>query len=100
MRSWWLKEKNMSKIKLMKFEANKDNLLITIPKELLIHCAKNHPTEPINVIDIDDFSHKVLEELSAGLGSADSGLTGLQELLDKAMTEVTENYPYCAEFIE
>ena len=84
----------------MKFEANKDNLFITIPKELLVHCAKNHPTEPMNIIDIDVFSDKVLEELSACLGSVDSGLTWLQEFLDSAMTKVTENYPYCAEFIE
>lgn len=87
-------------MKLMKFEANKDNLIITIPKELLVHCAKNHPVEPIEVIDVDDFSHKVLEEISGGLGSVYSGLTGLQELLDKAMFEVAENYPYCAEFKE
>lgn len=70
------------------FKKDTENVTITIPVSLIKFVAENHPETPMIVKDVQVFAEKVMFELEHNLGSPESGLTGLQELLDKAMDEV------------
>lgn len=70
------------------FTKDENNIVITIPIQLLKWAGENNPADPIIVKDEQQFAMAVMEELQNGLGSAESGLTGFQKLLDEAMLEV------------
>lgn len=70
------------------FTKDENKIVITIPIPLLKWACENNPADPIIVKDEQQFAMAVMEELQNGLGSAESGLTGFQKLLDEAMLEV------------
>ena len=77
----------MSKIT---FKRDKNKTIITIPDDLLVWAAENNPEYPVKVKNNKKFSEKVAFELEHNLGDEDTGLTGFQILLDKAIQEVEE----------
>lgn len=90
--------KKMSKA--IQFFNDSENVLITIPVSLLKHAAENNPETQMIVKDENAFADKVIFQLKNNLGSIESGLTGLNELLDKAMIAVLENGSECVDFKE
>lgn len=75
-------------MKQISYTKNNSNITIKIPIDLLKVIAETHPTDPVWVLDKQIFADRVLFQLENWLGSSDSGLTGFQELLDKAIYEV------------
>lgn len=82
------------------FKKDAKNLVITIPISVLKRAAKHHPESPMVVKDGDAFSEKVMFELEHNLGSMESGLSGFEELLDRAMIEVVESGEECVDLVE
>ncbi len=66
-------------------------LVIEIPKDTLIFAAENNPDLPIKIIDRSAFVSEMARELEDGLGLNESGYTGLEELLDKGISELFES---------
>ncbi len=73
------------------FTKDTESILITIPVSLIKWAAENHGEYPMEIKDANAFAEKVMFELEHNLGAVESGLTGFQELLDKAMIEVAES---------
>lgn len=65
-------------------------LTIRIPKDLLKWAAENNPNDPLIITDRDKFARQVFFELEHNLGSMGSGLSGFEELLDRACLKVAE----------
>ncbi len=76
--------------KNMQFIKNDKNITIIVPIYLLKFVAENNPESPYIVHDEYQLAEKVLFQLENHLGKMESGLTGFQELLDKAIDEVAE----------
>lgn len=81
------------------FTKTDQGINICIPKELLVFAIENNPENKTKISDIDQFILKTMFELEYNLGSTESGLTGLQELLDKAAMEVVESGDTCIELL-
>lgn len=82
------------------FKKLEDKLVIEIPIELLVIAAENNSENPLIVNDKHDFAEKVLFELEHNLGSAETGLSGFQQLLDEAFYEVCIGGNDCVELKE
>jgi predicted nucleotidyltransferase len=76
----------MNKIEPINITSNDKGITIFVPTPLLEHAANHHP-DGIEVTNITELQTKVIFELENNLGSPESGLTGLQELLDRAIYE-------------
>lgn len=86
--------------KQIKFKKTDEDLVITIPVGLLKWASENNPNFPVLVKNEQEFAQKVLFELEHNLGSDETGLTGFQILLDKAVEKVATNGEDCIEIIE
>jgi uncharacterized protein YjbK len=84
----------------VKFQREVDGFYIYVPTSLLKFAAETHEDYPMVVIDQDKFVDRVMFEIENNLGSEDSGMTGLTELLDKAMSTVAESGCNSVEFKE
>lgn len=85
------------------FKKDEEKITITIPVKLLKHIADNNPEEDIKVIDEQKFADKVAYELEHCCESSngkESGMTGLEELVDRAIMEVVESGDPCVDLIE
>lgn len=71
-----------------------DGIHIFISSELLQHVAEYHP-EGIKVTDLEKLKKTVVYKLEDDLGTAESGLSGLQELIDAAIEDAAENDEGC-----
>lgn len=76
----------MNKIEPINITTTDQGITIFIPTPLLEHVTNHHP-DWIEVTNITELQAKVVFELENNLGSPESGLTGLQELLDYAIHE-------------
>lgn len=79
----------MKKIDPIKFTSDENGITIFISSPLLEHVTNHHP-DGITVTNLEVLQAKVAFELEYNLGSTESGLTGLQELLDKAIIKAAE----------
>lgn len=86
--------------KLITVKADKSGITIRIPRTLLNFVAKNHPDEPVKILNSDAFLAEVTEQLKDGLGDAETGSTGLQDLIDEAIQEVAQFGSGCIEYKE
>ena len=86
--------------KQVKFKKTDKDLVITIPIGVLKWASENNPEFLLVVKNEQEFAGKVLFQLEHNLGSDESGLTGFQILLDKAVEEVATNGDDCVEIIE
>lgn len=75
----------------IKFSKDNNGFIIHIPFELITWVAENNPTDPVIVHNKDKFEQAVMFQVEHNLGSMESGLSGFQELLDKAIAEVSSN---------
>jgi len=73
----------------IKITSTKTSIVINIPVDLLIHCAKHHPEGELKVTDRNAFIKAMIEELQEQ--DADTGLTNLQQNLDDCMVRVAES---------
>jgi hypothetical protein len=79
----------MTEIKTISINSTAEGITIFVPALLLEHVANHHP-DGIAVTNISELQAKVVFELENNLGSNESGLTGLQKLLDKAIEQAAE----------
>lgn len=86
----------MAKSKIT-FKRTKGATVITVPDDLLAFAAENNPEYPIKVLNQKDFAEKVAFELEHNLGDPETGITGFEALMDKAIQEVTEGGNDCVE---
>lgn len=84
--------------KEIKFKKDDKNIIITIPIDLIEHATNNHPDGDMLVINKHQLAQEVLNQLEHRLRDDDTGLTLLQELLDKAIIGVCEDGSECIEF--
>jgi hypothetical protein len=85
-------------MELITFTTDERGITINIPVEILINATLNAP-EPIEVFNQTKFVEQVAFELQHNLGQNESGLTGFQQLLDEACSEVAQQGTY-ADFID
>lgn len=85
---------------LMEFKIENGAIQISIPINLIEFAATHNPQSPCIVHDKDTLANKVLFELEFNLGKEESGLTGLQQLIDEAIETVIENGEDCIDLKE
>jgi len=78
---------------LITFKTDDGGLTIRIPKGLLVYVAENRGEDPIKVFNDQIFLEQVAFELENNLGEqqGETGLSGFQDLIDKACYEVAMN---------
>jgi hypothetical protein len=81
----------------IEFKITGEVIAITVPIDILTQAAERNPEVLMTVKDKNTFAEKAMFELEHNLGSVESGLTGFQELLDRAIIAVVENGEDCVE---
>lgn len=66
---------------------------ITIPRKVLKFAAENNPENALIIHDDVGFQSYVVEQLKGRLYDPESGLTGLEQLLDKCIIEAATDCP-------
>lgn len=84
----------------IEFSKTSKDLVITIPISLLKWASENNTQFPLLVKNEHEFAQKVLFQLEHNLGNDETGFTGFQILLDRAVEEVATNGEDCVEIVE
>lgn len=79
------------------FENNYGDIVIRIPGDLIKFAAENNPETPMIVKNKTELAEHIIWRIEFNLGPNESGITGLQELLDKAIITTLEAGEDCIE---
>jgi hypothetical protein len=74
-----------------KFIITPENVSIEIPIAYLNHLATTAPDTKVKILNQEKFIERLVFNLENDLGGVETGLTGFEELLDKAIEDAIES---------